>query len=70
MKNNLNIILFILFLNFLSIFNANSSEVFNFDVTEIEILEKGNIFLGKKEVLLQVKMEQQLKHQTLNTIKS
>ena len=48
MKNNLNIILFILFLNFLSIFNANSSEVFNFDVTEIEILEKGNIFLGKK----------------------
>ena len=48
MKNNLNIILFILFLNFLSILNANSSEVFNFDVTEIEILEKGNIFLGKK----------------------
>ena len=48
MKNNLNIILFILFLNFLSIFNVNSSEVFNFDVTEIEILEKGNIFLGKK----------------------
>ena len=48
MKNNFSIILFIFFLNFLSVFNANSSEVFNFDVTEIEILEKGNIFLGKK----------------------
>ena len=42
MKNNiLNQIIIIFFVIIIS--NANSSEQFNFDVTEIEIVDKGNI---------------------------
>ena len=33
-------------------FDLQASEVFNFDVTEVEILENGNKFKGKKEELL------------------
>ena len=47
MKNNFfNQIIIIFFALLIS--NANSSEQFNFDVTEIEILDKGNIYKGLK----------------------
>ena len=46
MKNKiLYILLFVLFSNFMT-FTANSVEQFSFDVTEIEILEDGNIIKG------------------------
>ena len=48
MKNNyifIKIITFILFINLIS-FKAFSAEQFNFNVTEIEILEKGNLIKG------------------------
>ena len=38
------LILFFLFFSF----NANSVDQFNFDVTEVEIIENGNKFIGKK----------------------
>ena len=45
MKNNLlNQIIIIFFIIINS--SANSSEQFNFDVTEIEIVDKGNIYKG------------------------
>ena len=45
MKNN--ILTFILVILFF--FNhANSQEVFNFDITEVEILDEGNTFKGLK----------------------
>ena len=48
MKNKtINILSSILFLLLISI-NVNASEQFNFDVTEVEILENGNKFVGKK----------------------
>ena len=31
---------------------SNSSETFNFDVTEVEILENGNIFKGSKRGII------------------
>ena len=31
--------------------NLLANEKFNFDITEIEIVENGNKFIGKKEVL-------------------
>ena len=37
----------IIFCNLISI-NAFAGEVFNFDVTEVEIVDEGNIFIGKK----------------------
>ncbi len=49
MKNNyFHITLFFLISNFICL-NALSIEQFNFDVTEIEILEKGNIVKGTKK---------------------
>ena len=45
MKNNI-IKLVIIFYSFLGLLNANSTEEFNFDVTEIQILENGNKFIG------------------------
>ncbi len=47
MKNKLLIIFVVLFLNSLS-FKALATETFNFDVTEIQILENGNKFIGTK----------------------
>ena len=47
MKNNIFKLIIIFFL-FLGFFNANGSEQFNFDVTEIQILENGNKFVGTK----------------------
>ena len=47
MKNNIFKLIIIFFL-ILGFFNANGSEQFNFDVTEIQILENGNKFIGIK----------------------
>ena len=49
MKNSLQKILIIFFLNIFICVNANSLEQFNFDVTEIEVLEKGNLIKGLKK---------------------
>ena len=46
-SNILNIFLFLLF--YFSCFNAQSAEPFNFDVTEVQILENGNKFIGVKK---------------------
>ena len=49
MKNNiLYILLYILFSNFIHL-NAHSVDQFNFDITEIEILNDGNIIKGLKK---------------------
>ena len=48
MKNNFLIIVIISFFNFIIIPISISYEQFNFDVTEVEIKEDGNRFLGKK----------------------
>ena len=47
MKNNLINLFLIFFLNFLVSFASSAYEQFNFDITEIEILNNGNIFIGK-----------------------
>ena len=47
MINKLLYIFLILILNIMMSFSAYAAEVFNFDVTEIEIIEEGNKFLGK-----------------------
>ena len=47
MKNNILIVFYFLIINF-NFLNASSQEQFNFDVTEIEILENGEKFIGKK----------------------
>jgi LPS-assembly protein len=49
MKNNFLIIAIILLFNFIIIPISISYEQFNFDVTEVEIKEDGNRFLGKKK---------------------
>ena len=50
MKNKLKINIFFLIFYFL-LFNtlSKSNESFIFDVTELEIIEEGNIFLGQKK---------------------
>ena len=47
MKNNINKII-IIFFSLFYLFNANGAEQFNFDVTEVEIIDNGNKFIGKK----------------------
>ncbi len=47
MKNNI-IKLLIIIYSFFGVLKANSSEQFNFNVTEIQILENGNKFIGTK----------------------
>ena len=47
MKNKLFIIFIVLFSNSI-FFKALGAEAFNFDVTEIQILENGNKFIGTK----------------------
>jgi LPS-assembly protein len=49
MKNNLIIVYIIFIFNFALIQNSVSFEQFNFDVTEVEIKEDGNRFLGRKK---------------------
>ena len=47
MINKLLYIFLILILNIMTSFGIYAAEVFNFDVTEVEIIEEGNKFLGK-----------------------
>ena len=47
MINKLLYIFLILILNIMTSFSIYAAEVFNFDVTEVEIIEEGNKFLGK-----------------------
>ncbi len=49
MKNNFLIISILLLFNFIVISISNSYEQFNFDVTEVQIKEDGNRFIGKKK---------------------
>ncbi len=49
MKNSIQKNLLILFILNLINFNAFSQEQFNFDITEIQILEEGNLFVGNKK---------------------
>ena len=48
MKNNLKLILFILYFSLAFLVNASSSEQFNFNITEVEITEEGNNYKGLK----------------------
>jgi len=48
MTDKLIYIFFIFIFNILFNFNSYGGEVFNFDVTEVEIIDEGNIFIGKK----------------------
>ncbi len=48
MKNKLKYLIQIIFIYIFFINLALANEIFNFDVTEVEIKEKGNIFIGKK----------------------
>ncbi|MDA7813971.1 organic solvent tolerance protein [Candidatus Pelagibacter sp.] len=47
MINKLLYIFLILILNIMTSYSIYAAEVFNFDVTEVEIIEEGNKFLGK-----------------------
>ena len=47
MKNNILIVFYFLILNF-NFFNIYAQEQFDFDVTEIEISDNGEKFVGKK----------------------
>ena len=47
MKNKLNYIFLIFIFNCVINFNAYGVDIFNFDVTELEIIEEGNKFIGK-----------------------
>ena len=51
------ILLKILLLLFVLNSQVNSKEQFNFDVTEIEILENGNIFIGKNRGIINSDLE-------------
>ena len=56
MKNNF--FLFFLLIFYISFSSSSlSGEQFSFDVTEVEIKEDGNIFIGKKMVQLLQMME-------------
>ncbi len=47
MKNKINFIFLIFIFNYVINFNAYGTDIFNFDVTELEIIEEGNKFIGK-----------------------
>ena len=51
MKNNF-VKLFIIIYFLLSLLSAQSSEQFNFDITEIQILENGNKYIGTKRGII------------------
>ena len=52
MKNKLKKLLIITILFLSNIFTVQANEQFNFDVTEVEIIEKGNKFIGKKRGII------------------
>ncbi|WP_145597256.1 LPS assembly protein LptD [Candidatus Pelagibacter sp. FZCC0015] len=49
MKNNINFFLSLLLIYFVFFFDSHANEQFNFDVTEIEILDEGNKIIGSKK---------------------
>ena len=48
MKNNIKVLIFVFLILILNLRNLYSAEEFNFDVTEIEILNEGNLINGLK----------------------
>ena len=52
MKNKLKKLSIITIIILSNIFVVQANEQFNFDVTEVEILEKGNKFIGKKRGII------------------
>ncbi len=48
MKNNIKVLIFVFLILILNLRNLYSAEEFNFDVTEIEILNEGNLIKGLK----------------------
>ncbi len=46
MKNKFKYIFIIIFLNLIICSNISSEEIFNFNVSEVEITQKGNLFKG------------------------
>ncbi len=48
MKNKILLALVFLYLNFFSIGSSNAQDQFNFNISEIEILENGNKIVGSK----------------------
>jgi LPS-assembly protein len=52
MKNNLYKYLIIFFFTIFIKSNVHSQDQFNFDVTEVEILEEGNIYIGSKKGII------------------
>ncbi len=48
MKNNIKFFVIFLIINVLHLTNVSSNEPFNFDITELEIIENGNILKGYK----------------------
>ena len=48
MKNKSYYFFFIFILGYFINISAHTTEIFNFDVTELEIVEEGNKFIGKK----------------------
>ena len=61
-------IITILIINLLFYNISHGENSFTFDVAEIEILEEGNIFLGKEVELQKLKMVLRLKLKILNMI--
>ena len=55
MKNKFNYLFVILFVNLLLTFNVYSDEIFNFNVTTIEILDNGNKFKGYDRGIISTK---------------
>ena len=49
MKNNFILLISIILINFFLINISSANEIFNFDVTEVEIKENGNKFIGKNK---------------------
>ena len=47
MKNKIYHYFFIFIFSYFIYSNANGADIFNFDVTELEIVEEGNKFIGK-----------------------
>ena len=48
MKNKFSYLIFNILIIFFTFLSVSAKEQFNFDITEIEIKENGNKFLGKK----------------------
>jgi LPS-assembly protein len=66
MKNKLKTFLFLINIFFLNTYILNAIEQFNFDVTEIEIIEDGNKFIGKKRGLITTEDDIKIKADEFN----